>query len=73
MANNVDPDQSALLIAVWSGSAVFAKGLSVRICRIRTVYLYLLSGLEKEPKLPYTVVPAMLKLLNMSNMHPVKV
>ncbi|XP_060582578.1 ankyrin repeat and MYND domain-containing protein 2-like [Ruditapes philippinarum] len=30
-------------------------------------------GQEKEPKLPPMVLPALLKLLNMSNMHPVKV
>lgn len=32
-----------------------------------------LVGQEKEPKLPPMVLPALLKLLNMANMHPVKV
>lgn len=35
-------------------------------------YYTKVQGLEKEPKLPYTLVTPMLKLLNMANMHPVK-
>lgn len=36
-------------------------------------YYTKIQGLEKEPKLPYVLVPGLLKLLNTANMHPVKV
>ena len=37
MANGVDPDQTAPLGAVWSGSALFAQAYHVRKLRIITV------------------------------------
>ncbi|XP_053408238.1 ankyrin repeat and MYND domain-containing protein 2-like [Mercenaria mercenaria] len=36
-------------------------------------YYTIPRGQEKEPKLPERVLPSLLELLNMSNMHPVKI
>ena len=39
MANSVDPDQTAPLVAVWSGSALFAQAyLSENLGSLRYVY-----------------------------------
>ena len=43
MANSVDPDQTAPLGAVWSGSALFAQAyLSENLGSLRYVFIYLL-------------------------------
>ena len=41
MANSVDPDQSAPLGAVWSGSALFAQAYLSETKMIITVYFFL--------------------------------
>ena len=41
MANSVDPDQTAPLGAVWSGSALFAQAyLSENLGSLRYLYIY---------------------------------
>ena len=48
MANSVDPDQTAPLGAVWSGSALFAQAyLSENLGSLR--YSRLRSSVGKEP------------------------
>ena len=48
MANSVDPDQTAPLGAVWSGSALFAQAyLSENLGSLRYYNLQNLSGLDQ--------------------------
>ena len=46
MANSVDPDQTAPLGAVWSGSALFYPGIPVWKLRIITVILATILGIS---------------------------
>ena len=46
MANSVDPDQTAPLGAVWSGSALFAQAyLSENLASLRYLFFYALNSL----------------------------
>ena len=48
MANSVDPDQTAPLGAVWSGSALFAQTyLSENLGSLRYILKFQLCGLTK--------------------------
>ena len=55
MANSVDPDQTAPLVAVWSGSALFAQ-ISVWKLRIITVIEASLLFIKEKRKKCASVV-----------------
>ena len=63
IANSVDPDQTALLGAVWSGSALFAQAyLSENLGSLRYTILYVGHSKSKRVAMFHSPVSAVVSI-----------